>query len=116
MTDSSIPALYNRHWPKFEWPTIEMLYLDELHPGTPSHLWWQDRAYRIDPATWTRIPDLELNGDDYPAFNLGDLVLIDDGDPKMNNLTYLRLESAKIRYRAALAQARGELKKIADDL
>ncbi|AET09896.1 hypothetical protein GoPhGRU1p55 [Gordonia phage GRU1] len=110
-----IPALYTHH-AVIQWPSIEFLYLDEHHPGTPSHIWWQDRAYRIDPGIWSRQPKLDLNSDDYPAFDLGDLVLIDDGDPKKNNLTYLRLESAKIRYRAALAQARGELKKIADDL
>ncbi|ATN89591.1 hypothetical protein KNT75_gp70 [Gordonia phage Kabluna] len=101
----------------FLWPKIEFLYLDEDHPDTPSHVWWNVRAYRIDQNIWSRPPELDLAQDDHPRFVMGSLSLIDDmPDDAATNLAVLQAKSAAVKLRAAWAQARKTLDDITKDL
>ncbi|UTN91431.1 hypothetical protein SEA_OUTIS_68 [Gordonia phage Outis] len=98
------------------WPKVEFLYLDENHPETPSHLWLNARAYRIDPSIWNRPPELDLAQDDYPRYLMGGLTLIDDPLENFDNLPVLQVQSATVRLRASWADAKAKLKGLNDDL
>lgn len=94
------PALDGTRWGRSPlincYPHIRFFHCDREHPQTPTHVWWDGIAFRIDPDVFRSYRPIRIEISDHSEMRspMGEIVVIWDDT---TNLTLEQLEEAHRR-------------------